>query len=145
MTFSAAGPKPSVSRPSSTNSRSRAYRLEVLREAVPKGEEIDAFDLVAHIAFDQPPLSRKERADNVKKRNYFGKYGDDARAVLEALLEKYADHGITDIEDPKILELPPFSELGSKTQIRRGIFGGNDKYSQALTELEQAIYEKMTA
>ena len=119
--------------------------LEVLREAVPKGEEIDAFDLVAHIAFDQPPLSRKERADNVKKRNYFGKYGDDARAVLEALLEKYADHGITDIEDPKILELPPFRELGTKTHIRRGIFGGNDKFSQALTELEQAIYEEQTA
>ena len=119
--------------------------LKVLREAVPKGDEIDPFDLVAHIAFDQPPLSRKERVDNVKKRNYFGKYGDDARAVLEALLEKYADHGITDIEDPKILELPPFSELGTKTQIRRGIFGGNDKFSQALTELEQAIYEKLTA
>ncbi|MCU7882752.1 MAG: DEAD/DEAH box helicase, partial [Candidatus Thiodiazotropha sp. (ex Lucinoma annulata)] len=119
--------------------------LEVLREAVPKGEEIDPFDLVAHIAFDQPPLSRKERADNVKKRNYFGKYGDNARTVLEALLEKYADHGITDIEDPKILELPPFSELGTKTQIRRGIFGGNDKFSQALTELEQAIYDKLTA
>ncbi len=119
--------------------------LEVLREAVPQGKEIDAFDLIAHIAFDQPPLSRKERANNVKKRNYFGKYGDEARAVLEALLEKYADHGIIDIEDPKILELPPFSELGTKTQIRRGIFGSNQKYSQALTELEQAIYEQLTA
>ncbi|MEM6691320.1 MAG: type I restriction-modification enzyme R subunit C-terminal domain-containing protein, partial [Planctomycetota bacterium] len=119
--------------------------LEVLREAVPDGDTIDAFDLVAHIAFDQPPLTRKERANNVKKRNYFGKYGDDARAVLEALLEKYADHGIADIEDPKILELPPFNELGTKTQIRRGIFGSNENYSQALTELEQAIYEKLTA
>ena len=114
--------------------------LEVLREAVPDGEAIDAFDLVAHIAFDQPPLSRKERAENVKKRNYFGKYGDDARAVLEALLEKYSDHGISDIEDPKVLELPPLSDLGTKTQIRRGIFGSNENYSQALTELEQAIY-----
>lgn len=125
--------------------REQGVPLEVLREAVPDGENIDAFDLVAHIAFDQPPLSRKERADNVKKRNYFGKYGDDARAVLEALLEKYADHGIVDIEDPEILELPPFSELGTKTQIRRGIFGSNENYSQALTELEQAIYEKLTA
>ena len=101
--------------------------LEVLREAVPNGDKIDAFDLVAHIAFDQPPLSRKERADKVKKRNYFGKYGEEARAVLEALLEKYADHGITNIEDPKILELPPFNTMGSKTQIRRGIFGGPEK------------------
>jgi type I restriction enzyme, R subunit len=119
--------------------------LDVLRESVPDGIQIDAFDLVAHIAFDQPPLTRKERANNVKKRDYFGKYGDQARAILEALLEKYADHGISNIEDPKILELPPFSELGTKTQIRRGIFGSNENYSQALTELEQAIYEKLSA
>jgi len=125
--------------------REQGIPLEILREAVPKGEELDPFDIVAHIAFDQPPLSRKERAENVKKRNYFAKYGDEARAVLEALLEKYADHGITDIEDPKILELPPFTELGSKTQIRRGIFGGNNKFSEALTELEKAIYEPLTA
>ena len=119
--------------------------LEVLRQSVPDGEDLDAFDLVAHIAFDQPPLTRRERANNVMKRNYFGRYGDDARAVLEALLEKYADHGIADIEDSKILELPPFSELGTKTQIRRGIFGGNENYSKALSELEQAIYGKLTA
>ena len=119
--------------------------LEVLCETVAGGAQIDAFDLIAHIAFDQPPLTRKERANNVKKRDLFGKYGDQARAVLEALLEKYADHGITNIEDPKILELPPFSELGTKTQIRRGIFGSNENYSQALTDLEQAIYEKMSA
>jgi type I restriction enzyme R subunit len=122
--------------------REQGIPLEVLREAVPQGEVIDAFDLIAHIAFDQPPLSRRERANNVRKRNYFGKYGEEARAVLEALLDKYADHGITDIEDPKILELPPFTKMGSKTQIRRGIFGGNDRYSQALTELEQQIYQE---
>ncbi len=125
--------------------REQGIPLEILREAVPQGEAIDAFDLIAHIAFDQPPLSRKERANNVRKRNYFGQYGEEARAVLEALLDKYADHGITDIEDPKILELPPFTKIGGKTQIRRGIFGGNDRYSQALTELERAIYEKQTA
>ncbi|MGB3225450.1 MAG: DEAD/DEAH box helicase family protein [Desulforhopalus sp.] len=115
--------------------------IEVLREAVPEGAKIDAFDLIAHIAFDQPPLTRKDRANNVKKRNYFGKYGEDARIVLEALLEKYADHGISNLEDPKILELPPFSELGTKTHIRRGIFGGPEKFSQALTELEQELYK----
>lgn len=125
--------------------REQGVPLEVLRESIPGGGQIDAFDLVAHIAFDQPPLTRKERANKVKKRNYFAKYGDQVRAVLEALLEKYADHGITNIEDPKILELPPFSELGTKTQIRRGIFGSNEKYSQALTDLEQAIYEKLSA
>ena len=114
--------------------------LQALREAVPKGDRLDVFDLIAHIAFDQAPLTRRERADQVKKRNYFGQYGDEARAVLEALLEKYADHGITDIEDPKILELPPFNQLGSKTQIRRGIFGGAQQWSTALTELERQIY-----
>jgi type I restriction enzyme R subunit len=119
--------------------------LEALQQAVPQADDLDPFDLVAHIAFDQKPLTRKERANQVRKRNYFSKYGDEARAVLEALLEKYADHGIADLEDPNILELPPFSELGTKTQIRRGIFGGNEKFSQALTELEQALYETVAA
>ncbi len=115
--------------------------ISVLREAVPNGDGFDVFDLISHIAFDQKPLTRKERANNVKKRNYFGKYGDQARAVLEALLEKYADHGIVDIEDPKVLELPPFDTMGSKTQIRRGIFGSTDKFAKAITELEQALYD----
>jgi type I restriction enzyme R subunit len=119
--------------------------LDALREAVPDSEGLDAFDLVAHIAYDQKPLTRRERAANVKKRDYFGTYGEQARAVLDALLEKYADHGIVDIEDPRILELPPFSTFGTKTQIRRAIFGGSRKFSQALTELEQAIYDQLTA
>lgn len=119
--------------------------LEALQEAVPNSEGLDAFDLIAHVAFDQKPLTRKERANNVKKRNYFGKYGEQAQAVLEALLEKYADHGIGDIEDAKILELPPFDRYGTKTQIRRGIFGGIDKYTEAITELEQALYGEMRA
>jgi len=119
--------------------------LAALQEAVPGSEDLDAFDLIAHVAFDQKPLTRQERANNVKKRNYFGKYGEQAQAVLEALLEKYADHGISDIEDVKILELPPFDKFGTKTQIRRGIFGGVDKYTEAITELEQALYGEMRA
>ncbi|MGJ0431523.1 EcoAI/FtnUII family type I restriction enzme subunit R [Methylobacter sp.] len=115
--------------------------IDLIKEAVPKSDDFDIFDLVAHIAFDQKPLTRQERANKVQKRNYFGKYGDQARAVLEALLEKYADHGIADIEDPKILELPPFDQYGTKTQIRRGIFGGPEKFTQALSELEQALYQ----
>jgi type I restriction enzyme R subunit len=97
---------------------------------------------VARIAYDHKPLTRKQRANQVRQRNYFAKYGDQARAVLEALLEKYADHGIADLEDPNILELPPFTELGTKTQIRRGIFGGNERFSKALTEMERALYEE---
>jgi len=122
--------------------REAGIPLEVLQQAVPQAHELDAFDLVAHIAYDQKPLTRKERADQVRKRNYFAKYGDQARAVLEALLDKYADHGVTDLEDPNVLELPPFTELGTKTQIRRGIFGGSERFSQALTEMERALYEQ---
>lgn len=71
----------------------------------------------------------------------FGKYGNQARAVLEALLEKFADHGVQDIEDAKVLELPPFDQFGSKTQIRRGLFGSVENYTQAVQELERALYE----
>lgn len=116
--------------------------LEVLQQAVPNGSELDVFDLVAHVAFDQKPLTRRERANNVKKRDVFGKYGDQARAVLEALLDKFADHGVQNIEDAKVLELPPFDQFGSKTQIRRGIFGGVEQFTQAVQALEQALYEE---
>ncbi|MBC2768924.1 EcoAI/FtnUII family type I restriction enzme subunit R [Pusillimonas minor] len=116
--------------------------LEILQQAVANGSELDVFDLVAHVAFDQKPLTRRERANNVKKRNVFGKYGEQARAVLEAFLEKFADHGVQDIEDAKVLELPPFDQFGSKTQIRRGIFGSVEQYTQAVQELEQALYEQ---
>lgn len=115
--------------------------LTVLQQAVANGAELDAFDLVAHIAFDQRPLTRRERAERVKKRDVFGRYGEKARLVLDALLDKFADHGVQDIEDPKILELPPFDQIGSRTQIRRGIFGGLDDYAKALKALEAAIYD----
>ncbi|MDP3228754.1 MAG: DEAD/DEAH box helicase family protein [Acidovorax sp.] len=115
--------------------------LDILQQAVANGTELDAFDLVAHVAFDQKPLTRRERANQVKKRNVFGQYGEQARAVLEALLEKFADHGVQDIEDAKVLELPPFDQFGSKTQIRRGIFGSVENYAQAVQALEHALYE----
>ncbi|MEE4151457.1 EcoAI/FtnUII family type I restriction enzme subunit R [Pseudomonas viridiflava] len=115
--------------------------LEILQQTVANGSELDAFDLVAHVAFDQKPLTRRERANQVKKRDVFGKYGEQARAVMEALLEKFADHGVQDIEDAKILELPPFNQFGSKTQIRRGIFGSVEQYTQAVLALEHALYD----
>ncbi|WP_233980514.1 EcoAI/FtnUII family type I restriction enzme subunit R [Pectobacterium versatile] len=119
----------------------RGVPLEILQQAVANGSELDVFDLVTHVAFEQKPLTRRERANNVKKRDVFGKYGEQARAVLEALLEKFADHGVQDIEDAKVLELPPFDQFGSKTQIRRGIFGGVEQYTQAVQELELALYD----
>jgi type I restriction enzyme R subunit len=115
--------------------------LEILQQTVANGSELDAFDLVAHVAFDQKPLTRRERANQVKKRDVFSKYGEQARAVMEALLEKFADHGVQDIEDAKVLELPPFDQFGSKTQIRRGIFGSVEQYTQAVLALEHALYD----
>jgi type I restriction enzyme R subunit len=120
----------------------RGVPLDVLRQAVPNGSELDAFDLVANVAFNQKPLTRRERANNVKKRDVFARYGEQARAVLEALLEKFADHGVQDIEDAKVLELPPFDQFGSKTQIRRGIFGSVEQYTKAVQTLEQALYDQ---
>ncbi len=123
--------------------KDQGIALEVLQQAVANGTELDVFDLVAHVAFNQKPLTRRERANQVKKRDIFGKYGEQARIVLEALLDKFADHGVQDIEDSKVLELPPFDQIGTKTQIRRGIFGSTENYAQAILELEQALYDEM--
>ena len=90
-------------------------------------KEMDVFDLIIHAAFDQPPLSRKERADNVKKRNYFSKYSDQANNVINNLLDKYADGGIENIEDLSILKLSPFNEMGSPSEII-SLFGDKQKY-----------------
>ncbi len=115
--------------------------FEELKEEVSKklGTELDAFDLICHVAFDMPPLTRQERASNVKKRNYFGKYKDKARLVLEALLDKYTNEGIESIEDPKILSIQPFNEFGTPVEIINN-FGGLDKFKEALRELEQQLY-----
>ena len=101
-----------------------------------------AFDLICHIAYDQPPLTRAERANNVKKRNYFTKYGDKARAILEALLNKYADEDIGAIESAKVLKYRPFNEIGTPVEIINEVFGGKDGYEHAIEELEHAIYDQ---
>ena len=113
--------------------------FENLKEAVDK--EMDIFDLICHTAFDQPPLTRAERANNVKKRDYFTQYGEQARKVLEALLDKYADEGIENIEDMKILQVNPLDQFGSPLEIVK-LFGGKKQYQKALTELEHEIYRK---
>jgi type I restriction enzyme, R subunit len=114
---------------------------EALQEEVEAklGKPLDPFDLVCHVAFDQPPLSRRERAENVKKRNYFAKYQGAARQVLEALLDKYADTGIANIEDMKVLQLDPFSQLGSPLELVKA-FGGKAGYTQAVAEMENMLY-----
>jgi type I restriction enzyme R subunit len=112
--------------------------VEALMEAVEK--QLDLFDLICHIAYDQPPLTRKERANNVKKRNYFTKYGEQSKKVLEALLDKYADEGIENIESMEVLKVKPLTELGSPTEIIRE-FGSKENYLQAIRELENELYK----
>ena len=103
---------------------------------------VDDFDFICHIAYDQKPLTRKERADNVRKRNVFGKYGDQARKVLDALLDKYANEGISQLENRKVLSLDPFRQMGSPASIAK-LFGGNKRYLEAVKELEQMIYNSV--
>jgi type I restriction enzyme R subunit len=121
--------------------RQQGILLEALAEEVSKeiGKDCDAFDLICHVAFDQPPLSRRERAEQVKKRNYFTKYGAEARRVLEALLDKYADTGIENIESMNVLQLDPLSGMGTPLEIVQA-FGGKAQYQAALQELEQHLY-----
>lgn len=118
----------------------RGVILANLAEEV--GKDFGDFDLLVHVAFGAPPLTRRERAENVKKRNYFGKYSEKARAVLEALLEKYADDGVETIEDAKVLRLKPFTAIGTPLEIIKGAFGGKDAYEAALRDLEDQIYEQ---
>ena len=103
------------------------------------GHDYDEFDLLCHIAYDQPPLTRKERVDNVKKRDVFGKYGEKARAVLEALLVKYADAGIQTVESMEILKVDPLRSFGTPIEIVQ-IFGGKTEYREAIRDLEDALY-----
>jgi type I restriction enzyme R subunit len=118
--------------------QAQGVMVEALYEAVNK--EVDLFDLICHVAFDQPPLTRKERANNVRKRNYFTKYGEQAKKVLEALLDKYADEGITNIESIEVLRVNPFDEIGSPVEIINQ-FGSKDNYLQAIKELEHELYK----
>lgn len=111
--------------------------LEALEDMV--GRDIDPFDLICHIAFDQPPLTRKERAEGVKKRNVFSMYEEKARQVLGILLDKYADQGLETIEKIDVLRLDPFTQIGTPIEIVKS-FGGRDEYLEAVRKLESALY-----
>ena len=115
--------------------------LEPLMEEI--GKDLDPFDLICHIAFDQPPLTRRERANRVKKRDIFTKYGPQARAVLEALLVKYQDEGVvTGLDNVHILEIPPFSEMGTPLQLIKQ-FGSKASFENAVHELQAALYQEV--
>lgn len=117
----------------------QAVYLDELAEQV--GRDYDAFDLICHVAFDAPPLTRQERAAKVRKRDVFAKYGDKARAVLEALLRKYADSGITSVESLEILKVDPLTSFGTPVEIVK-LFGGKPGYLEAIRELETALYQE---
>ena len=103
-------------------------------------EEVDDFDFITHVAYDQKPLTRRERAENVKKRDFLHKYSGVARQVIEALLDKYANDGISEIEKTEVLRLDPFRKLGNPARIAK-LFGGKDGYLKAVRELEEEIYK----
>ena len=105
------------------------------------GKDLDPFDLICHVAFDKKPLTRRERAQNVKKRDVFTKYGPQARAVLDALLAKYADEGVLNLDDTNVLRIAPFTALGTPVQLIKA-FGGKDGFEQAVHELQSALYQE---
>ena len=102
-------------------------------------ENVDDFDFITHVAYDQKPLTRKERADNVKKRDFLHRFSGVARQVIEALLDKYANDGISEIEKTEVLKLDPFRKIGNPARIAK-YFGGKDGYIQTVKELEEEIY-----
>jgi len=118
--------------------RENGIDLQALKEDQGMGD-VDDFDFICHIAYGKKPLTRKERAENVKKRDVFSKYGEGARKVLEALLDKYANDGISQLENRKVLSLDPFRQMGSPASIAK-LFGGNKQYFEAVKELETLIY-----
>jgi type I restriction enzyme R subunit len=104
------------------------------------GKDLDPFDMICHVVFDQSALTRQERANNVKKRNYFTQYSEQAQGVLNRLLDKYADAGVSEVENLQTIKVYPFTEIGSFSEILKKGFGGRSQYDQAITELETAIY-----
>jgi type I restriction enzyme R subunit len=113
--------------------------IEPLAEEV--GKDLDPFDLICHVAFDRPPLTRRERAQNVRKRDVFARYGEKARAVLDALLQKYQDQGLTGLDDPRILKVAPFDTMGTPIELLK-TFGGKSGFEKAVHELQSALYQE---
>jgi type I restriction enzyme R subunit len=113
--------------------------LEPLAEEV--GKDLDPFDLICHVAFDQPPLTRRDRAENVRKRNVFTKYGPQARAVLEALLQKYQDQGVINLDDPRVLQISPFDTMGTPLQLIKE-FGTRADFERAVHEMQSELYKR---
>jgi type I restriction enzyme, R subunit len=132
-----------------TAERKQAVIDELEEEGVPLGDlardvgiYLDPFDLICHVVFDQPPLTRRERAENVRKKDVFTKYGQQARVVLEALLRKYEDDGVMGLDDLRILQITPFDAMGTPVQLIKR-FGGREDFERAVHELQSALYEEV--
>ena len=123
--------------------RDNGINLHVLKQEK-NMDDVDDFDFICHIAYGKKPLTRRERAENVKKRDVFNKYGAEARKVLEALLDKYANDGISQLENRMVLKLDPLRQMGSPANIAK-LFGGNKQYFSAVKELENLIYNNSIA
>jgi type I restriction enzyme R subunit len=111
--------------------------IEALAEEV--GKDLDPFDLLLHVAYNQPPLTRRERANRVKKRNAFTQYGPVARKVIDALIDKYADEGIATIESNDVLKVQPFTQMGTASELVKS-FGGRPQFLGALQSIERELY-----
>lgn len=114
--------------------------LDAVREENPALQECDYFDIISHVAFDQKPLTRRERIEGVRKRNYLAKYEGQARKVVEGLMEKYGEVGVTNIENPQILSLNPFAQIAKRPRIMKGIFKSPEEYNEAVRDLENELY-----
>ncbi|TGP82070.1 DEAD/DEAH box helicase [bacterium M00.F.Ca.ET.227.01.1.1] len=121
---------------------SQGVSLDALREEVKNGYTFGAFDLLCHVAYGSSPLTRKERTERLRRRDYFGKYEGKVRAVLEGLLDKYADDDFAPLENAKVLQLKPFDEIGTPVEIVRGVFGGKSAYEAAIRELQAELYRE---
>ena len=115
--------------------------LDAVREENPNLQDCDYFDIICHVAFDQKPLTRKERIEGVKKRNYLAKHEGQARKVIEGLMEKYGEVGVTNIENPQILSLNPFAQIAKRPRIMKGIFKSPEDYNKAVKDLENELYK----
>ena len=120
--------------------KSEGLRLDVIVEEL--GKDLDPFDLICHVAFDAKPVTRRERAESVKKRDAFTRYAGQARAVLDALLDKYADEGVLDLDDTKVLKIPPLNSLGTPVELVRA-FGGKPSFERAVLDLQSELYREI--
>ena len=116
--------------------------IDAVREENPNLKDCDAFDIICHVAYDAKPLTRQERINEVKKRNYLHKYEGAAREVLEKLMDKYGEVGVVNIEDTKILNLDPFTQIAKRPRILKQIFKGVNDYEEKVHELINELYKE---